>query len=79
MAAVATLVRHERDGMLLRFRVANVRSLREEQELSFVVPEEDRLLPSLLRAVAVTALPELHQHGLADDLLSGRVRVGDVA
>ncbi|TKA11283.1 AAA family ATPase [Actinacidiphila oryziradicis] len=26
--------------MLLRFRVANVRSLREEQELSFVVPDE---------------------------------------
>ncbi|MGN9915834.1 AAA family ATPase [Micromonospora palomenae] len=27
--------------MLLRFRVANVRSLRDEQELSFVVPESD--------------------------------------
>ncbi|MFC5719568.1 ATP/GTP-binding protein [Streptomyces gamaensis] len=27
--------------MLLRFRVANVRSLRDEQELSFVVPEGD--------------------------------------
>ncbi|MFE9253420.1 ATP/GTP-binding protein [Streptomyces sp. NPDC007088] len=26
--------------MLLRFRVANARSLREEQELSFVVPDE---------------------------------------
>ncbi|MFJ9715818.1 ATP/GTP-binding protein [Streptomyces sp. NPDC101213] len=27
--------------MLLRFRVANVRSLRDEQELSFVAPEDD--------------------------------------
>ncbi|MEV5407304.1 ATP-binding protein [Thermopolyspora sp. NPDC052614] len=27
--------------MLLRFRVANIRSLRDEQELSFVVPERD--------------------------------------
>lgn len=27
--------------MLLRFRVANVRSLRDEQELSFVVPEDE--------------------------------------
>lgn len=27
------------DGVLLRFRVANVRSLRDEQELSFVAPE----------------------------------------
>ncbi|WP_327344320.1 hypothetical protein [Streptomyces europaeiscabiei] len=26
--------------MLLRFRVANVRSLRDEQELSFVAPED---------------------------------------
>ncbi|MFF1644557.1 hypothetical protein [Streptomyces sp. NPDC058240] len=28
----------EEDSVLLRFRAANVRSLREEQELSFVVP-----------------------------------------
>lgn len=34
-------VLHEGDGMLLRFRTANVRSLREEQELSFAVPEEE--------------------------------------
>lgn len=31
----------EEDSVLLRFRVANVRSLREEQELSFVVPEDE--------------------------------------
>ncbi|MFD9907636.1 ATP/GTP-binding protein [Streptomyces sp. NPDC059063] len=28
--------------MLLRFRVANVRSLRDEQELSFIAPEDER-------------------------------------
>lgn len=27
--------------MLLRFRVANVRSMRDEQELSFVVPDNE--------------------------------------
>ena len=32
--------------MLLRFRVANVRSLRDEQELSFVTPEEDQSFPA---------------------------------
>lgn len=32
----------EEDGVLLRFRVANVRSLRDEQELSFVVPVDEQ-------------------------------------
>ncbi|MFJ5529170.1 ATP/GTP-binding protein [Streptomyces sp. NPDC093261] len=32
--------------MLLRFRVANVRSLRDEQELSFVAPEDEKDSPA---------------------------------
>ncbi|WP_409471986.1 AAA family ATPase [Streptomyces sp. HC307] len=32
--------------MLLRFRVANVRSLRDEQELSFVAPEDEEPFPT---------------------------------
>ena len=33
--------RGEEDSLLLRFRVANVRSLRDEQELSFIGPEDE--------------------------------------
>ncbi|MER5256180.1 AAA family ATPase [Streptomyces sp. NPDC002855] len=47
--------------MLLRFRVANVRSLRDEQELSFVVPGDDQAesahVVKLAGGGSVTVLP----------------------
>jgi hypothetical protein len=49
--------------MLLRFRVANVRSLRDEQELSFVAPGDSQVPSPRTAAVPPAVLQKGHRAG----------------
>ncbi|HCA87941.1 MAG TPA: hypothetical protein DEQ61_22240 [Streptomyces sp.] len=62
--------------MLLRFRVANVRSLREEQELSFVVPEgEDSAVARRLPLSDGKSIPLYSVLGIFGPNASGKSNV----